>query len=261
MQPHSSTILAAAVATSALAACAHGAWRRARKRRKRFTLFGLPGSGSFVVESALCKAGAEFTIVNVEYSKVSDPEFLRINPMGQVPALHLPDGTLMTESAAICIYLASTFPDAKLSPPHGTTAHAAFLRWMVYMAVNLYEPARRVFYAARYTNDTTQAAVEAVKANAAMCFLDSLTLMEEQLASSFVCGETMCLADAYLAMLVSWGIDMAEEAGESRVEDAYRGGTLPKLKAIRDAVSTDGVFGKVFAAHGLSESVVHGSAK
>ena len=65
-----------------------------------YTLFARSGSGSVVVETLLEEAGAEYRIEEVERGKEGPSGYLRINPLGQVPALILPDRTVMTESAA-----------------------------------------------------------------------------------------------------------------------------------------------------------------
>src|SRR4029450_8622867 len=91
-----------------------------------YTLYSHDGSGGFAVEAALVKAGGAHKIIVVETGKGGEnrPEFVAITPMRQVPALTLPDGTLMTESAAIVVHLANAFPDKALAPKPATPAHA-----------------------------------------------------------------------------------------------------------------------------------------
>ncbi|MPZ59251.1 MAG: glutathione S-transferase [Rhizobiales bacterium] len=59
------------------------------------------------------------------------PEYLTINPMGKVPALKH-GGTVITEVAAICTYLADAFPDAKLNVPVGTPRRGVYLKWLFF---------------------------------------------------------------------------------------------------------------------------------
>ena len=61
------------------------------------------------------------------------PEFLRLNPMGKVPVLSHGDA-VVTETAAICAYLADAFPSAGLAPPPGSPARAAYYRWLFFGA-------------------------------------------------------------------------------------------------------------------------------
>ena len=87
-----------------------------------YILHGAVGTGSFVVEAALLKAGAPHTLVNMwqrgdkERPRLRSPPFVELNPKGQVPVLVLPGGEVVTESAAILLHLAAAFPEAQLAP-------------------------------------------------------------------------------------------------------------------------------------------------
>ena len=61
-----------------------------------------------------------------------------LNPLGQVPTLVLPDGAVMSESAAMLLHLAETAPRAKLAPPPGDPQRAQFLRWLAFLVAALY---------------------------------------------------------------------------------------------------------------------------
>jgi glutathione S-transferase len=61
------------------------------------------------------------------------PAYLAINPMGKVPAI-THGGTVVTECAAICAYLADAFPQAKLAPPPGHRLRAPYYRWLFFTA-------------------------------------------------------------------------------------------------------------------------------
>ena len=102
-----------------------------------YILHGAVGTGSFVVEAALLKAGAPHTLVNMwqrgdkKRPRLRSPPFVELNPKGQVPVLVLPGGEVVTESAAILLHLAAAFPEAQLAPAPGTPAHATFLRHLL----------------------------------------------------------------------------------------------------------------------------------
>ena len=200
-----------------------------------YTLYSSKGSGGFAVEAALAKAGATFTYVEVDTANDAHfkPDFVKLNPMRQVPAMTLPDSTLMTESAAMVMHIAHVFPEANLAPKPGTSGHAAFMRWMLFMAVNLYEADLRYYYPARYTTDPKGA--DAVKASGAAYMAKSFPIIEAGL-DPFLAGKQLGIADVYLAMLVTWSPEPL---------------TSPKFKALREAVSTDKVYGPVWAKHGM----------
>jgi glutathione S-transferase len=61
------------------------------------------------------------------------PAYLAINPMGKVPALRHGD-TVVTETGAICAYLADAFPQAGLAPPPGDRQRGPYYRWMFFAA-------------------------------------------------------------------------------------------------------------------------------
>lgn len=67
------------------------------------------------------------------------PEYLAINPMGKVPAIRH-DGVVVTETVAICIYLADRFPAAGLAPALDDPDRGPYLRWLVFYAA-CFEPA------------------------------------------------------------------------------------------------------------------------
>ena len=201
-----------------------------------YTLYSNKGSGGFAVEAALTKAGAPFTVVVIDYDKDEQKSsaFAKINPMRQVPAMTLPDGTLMTESAAMVLHLASAFPTKGLAPAAGTSEHGKFLRWMLFIAVNLYEADLRYFYPERYT--TNAAGAEAVKASGAAHMAKSFALIESDLAP-FILGKDLSIADVYLAMLSKWSpVPLA----------------TPKFNALRGAVAADPAYGPVWAKHGFA---------
>ncbi|HET7679912.1 MAG TPA: glutathione S-transferase family protein [Xanthobacteraceae bacterium] len=78
-------------------------------------------------------------LLNLAKGDQQKPEYLAINPMGKVPALKHGD-VVITESAAICTYLADAFPQAGLSVPVGEPQRGVYLKWLFY-APGVLEPA------------------------------------------------------------------------------------------------------------------------
>jgi glutathione S-transferase len=64
---------------------------------------------------------------------MKSPEYLAINPMGKVPAI-VHGGTVVTECAAICAYLADAFPQAGLAPPPTSHLRGPYYRWLFFAA-------------------------------------------------------------------------------------------------------------------------------
>lgn len=106
------------------------------------TLFGAKGSGAVAVEAALTLVSQPYRLVEAYTWDQDDPEsgdrVLDANPMRQVPALVLPSGEAITESAAILIWLAEQYPQARLAPAAGDPGRAQFLRWMSFVSSAIY---------------------------------------------------------------------------------------------------------------------------
>lgn len=174
-----------------------------------YRLYGRPGSGSVVVEAVLEAAEAPYEVEIIERSTDGRvPEKLaRINPLGQVPALTLPDGTVMTESAAISLYLADKYPKAELAPAPNAPERAAYLRWLVYLATNIYMTDLRAYYPDRYTSD--QNGGKCVKSAALARMAQEWDVYAAALGDKpFILGDKMCVADVYAAMLATWNLDV-----------------------------------------------------
>ena len=103
-------------------------------------LLGCKGCGNTVVEAAFALAGVPLDYEEVDYSAASPTRarLLEVNPLGQVPALVLPDRAVLTESLAMLHYLDDLEPGANLIPPKGDAARKQFYRWAVFLVAALY---------------------------------------------------------------------------------------------------------------------------
>lgn len=100
----------------------------------RLTYYTNPQSRGRIAHWMLEELGAPYDTVWLDYgTSMKAPEYLALNPMGKVPCLS--DGeVVVTESAAICAYLAERDPACGLAPPPGSPARAAYHRWMFFVA-------------------------------------------------------------------------------------------------------------------------------
>lgn len=168
----------------------------------RYRLYGWPGSGSFAVQVALEEAGAGYDSIQVGREPSDIEAFRRINPTGKAPALQLPDGTLMFESAAMLIHIANAHPQSHLAPVAGSSEHARFLQWMVFLSANLYEAALRIYYPHRYST-RAEADAKVIRDQADIDYFAHLGLISNAL-NPYVMGERFSIADVYLYMLATW---------------------------------------------------------
>jgi len=172
----------------------------------RYTLYGAPGSGATPVHAALTLIGAQVDVVDVSpWESESERERMAgVNPMRQVPALVLPSGEVMTESAAILIWLGDRYPEAGLCPAPDDPLRARYLRWMVYLPAAIYwmywvrdEPTR-------LTPDPAAQAVmlERTAERIAHCWHLMDTQIDEP--APYLLGEKLSMLDLYVTVLSRW---------------------------------------------------------
>jgi glutathione S-transferase len=99
----------------------------------KLTLYHAAPSRSSVTRWMLEEIGEPYEIKLLRLSEGDQqkPDYLAINPMGKVPALQHGD-VVITESAAICTYLADAFPQARLNVPIGDPHRGIYLKWLFF---------------------------------------------------------------------------------------------------------------------------------
>jgi glutathione S-transferase len=107
----------------------------------KVTLYTNPMSRGRTVHWLLdeLEAPYEIKILDLAKGEQKSPQYLAINPMGKVPAI-VHRGVVVTETAAICVYLADAFPQAGLAPKLDDPKRGTYLRWM-FFGVGCFEPA------------------------------------------------------------------------------------------------------------------------
>ena len=169
-----------------------------------YIVHGAAGSGSVMVEAALTLLDLPYHVHESSIlSGEGDAELAAVNPMRQVPALILPNGELMTESAAILTWLADDHPEARLSPTMAGAARPAFLRWMAFSSAAIYA----LFWIrddpSRVTSDVAaQAEVKAMTgARIAACW----GLMDAQVdPGRYILGDELTVLDLVVTVMSRW---------------------------------------------------------
>ena len=168
-------------------------------------LYTNPWSRGQIARWMLEETGMPYRQVLLDYgTSMKSPEYLKLNPMGKVPAV-VHNGRVVTECAAICAYLADAFPEAGLAP--ATTDRADYYRWMFFAAgpveaavsdrnlkVEITEDQQRMVGYGSFER-TVEVLAQAVTAN------------------PFLAGAKFSAADVYVGSHVIWGMQF---------------GTLPK---------------------------------
>jgi GST-like protein len=203
-----------------------------------YIVFGDRRSGAFAVEAALAEAGVnyEFHSVSLEKNEQKSPEYLALNPSGKMPALKLPSGEIVTESAAILLTIADRFPQAGLIPPHATFARAEAYRWIAFMASEIYPMVEIVDYPDRFAPAGAEA--EALKARAIARIRERMLLVEAAIAGPWLLAHEFCAADIYAAMFSRWSV------GKD-----WRGKHLPKLNALVEKLAARPRIAPVWQKH------------
>src|SRR5579863_424440 len=167
-----------------------------------YRLYARQGAGSLAPQMVLEEIGAPYELVWVSKAPSEIAAFRRISPAAKIPVLVLPDGTVVSESAAILIHLTNAHPAAALAPVAGTSAHAQFLQWMLFLSANVYEAALRFFYPDRYSA-AGEAAAAQIKRQALADWTGHLEIVHAAL-SPYLLGTELSAADLYLYMIASW---------------------------------------------------------
>jgi GST-like protein len=172
---------------------------------KAIELYGCRGCGSAVIEALLERAGVEFTYHEVAPWKpgAAADAFKTINPLAQVPTLKLADGTVMTESAAMIVALDEAHPSARMLPPAGDPRRPVALRWVVFIAGNMYPAISVRDFPERWVR--SDAAREELKDGAVDRLKVYWTMLEDALnPAPYLLGGEMTALDLYAAMLARW---------------------------------------------------------
>lgn len=196
------------------------------------TFYTNPMSRGQIVRWMLEEAAAPYDEVLLEYgTSMKAPEYLSVNPMGKVPAIRH-GNRVITECAAICAYLADSFPEARLAPP--ATERSEYYRWL--------------FFAA--------GPVEAAVTNKAMGFVAPperqamlgygdlehvVDVLEGAVAGkTFIASDMFTAADVYVGSQIDWGLQFgslpARPGFEAYVEGLRQRDAYKRAKAIDAAL-------------------------
>src|SRR4051794_26597621 len=165
-----------------------------------------PGTAAMVPHILLEELGVPFELVPVPRAQQAHkkPEYLKLNPNGLIPVLV--DGDLVLyETAAICLHLADTHPQAALAPPLGTPERAHFYKWLAWLTNTLQAALIIYFYPERWADDA--AAIAQVRAHAEASVGRMLDQLDAQLAQHrgpFLLGSQFSAVDPYAFMLCRW---------------------------------------------------------
>ena len=169
------------------------------------TIYGYKGCGSVVIEVACEMLGEPYEMrPAAPWNAGPHIEELRaLNPLLQIPTVRLPDGTVMTESVAILIWLLERHPESTLAPPVGDSRRSAYLRWLVFFASTIYPMYTIGDFPARFVE--SEEAQKQLKEASIRRTLDAWRMIEDSLRpDEFFLGNQLTMVDVYAAMMSRW---------------------------------------------------------
>jgi glutathione S-transferase len=192
-------------------------------------LFYVPGTCSVNPHILLREMGADFQLDKVDRTTKktdSGADYNQLNPKGYVPALEV-DGTLLTEGAAISMYLADQKGGEKIAPKAGTLDRYKMQEWLVFIATELHKSFGPLF---RKSNDP------AFRENLSKRF----ALLDKHFEThQFLVGDKFSAADSYLFTVLRW--------------TPHVGVTLPaNLQKFFDRIKARPAVAKVLEVEGLN---------
>jgi glutathione S-transferase len=197
----------------------------------KLTLYHAAPSRSSIVHWMLEEVGEPYDIHLLSLKKGENraADYLKVNPMGKVPALEHGD-TVITEAAAICAYLADAFPQAKLNVPVGDPRRGPYLKWL-FFGPSCLEPA--------IIDRTFPRSGDAPRG--ALGYGDHETVMnvltEAVRAGPYLLGEQFTAADVVIGSGLRWG--MMFKGVPERPEFVAYAGRVAERPAAKRATAKD----------------------
>ncbi|MFC4725002.1 glutathione S-transferase family protein [Glycocaulis abyssi] len=200
-------------------------------------LYANAGWGSAIVEAQLAWYGIDFQLVesgDLFQDAAAREKLATVNPLAQVPTLVPDSGEILTESAAITLYLADLTGSDALVPGPDSPERSAFLRWLVFIVANIYPTYTYADDPSRFVAEESarKPFFKAVNAYAQKLY----TQLDGAAGSPWFLGERMSALDIYIGVMTNW-----------RPGKAWHEANSPRLAAIAGRVGENPAVGAVLA--------------
>ena len=199
-----------------------------------YKVYEREGWGSAMVEALLELAGQKYELIAIDPSKPDDRRILSaLNPLLQLPTVVVPDGTVMTESGAIALYIAEQAPHARLAPMPGDRLRAAWLRWQVFLVATVYASHIVDDHPERWGDEAQR---DDIVARGLAWRQELWQVVDRSAGSPWFLGGTFSTIDVFIAIMTRWA-----------PRRAWFEKNTPKLRAIAEAVDRLPALQKVWA--------------
>ncbi|WP_054004667.1 glutathione S-transferase family protein [Cypionkella psychrotolerans] len=167
-----------------------------------YVLHHTPDSAALIVRLVLEELGLPYQIASLdrEGGALDSPSYRKLQPLGKIPALETPDGT-MFETAAILLHLSEI--TGKLAPAPNTPERGQFLKWLFFTSSNLHPTAMVYYYPHRVAGPEN---ADAAKAQAAATLKSLVKTLDDMVALEAPdwLSTAPSILGYYIAMLMRW---------------------------------------------------------
>jgi len=198
-------------------------------------LYYSPGACSLSPHIALLEAGLPYELVKVDIraKKLENGEdYLKLNPKGQVPALGLDSGEIVTEGPVIVQMIADQASAKALAPAHGSSERYKLLEWLNFLTSEVHKSFGPLFAPA--LNDEAKAFFKDR-------VMGKLKYIDSQLAGrDYLMGKQFTVADGYLFTMLTWADRMKFDLSAMPNLAAYKGRVAARPQVL-EALKKEGL--------------------
>ena len=200
------------------------------------TLFYAPGACSMAPHIVLEESGEKYDAKRMDLSKGEQktPDYMKIHPLGRVPALKLDDGSPLTENTAILPYLGERFG----LWPSDPVKEAQALSLVGFFAATVHPANAHVGRPERYTDD--KAAFPGIQEKGKQSFFEYLKQVDALYAKREWLSDKYSVLDPYAFVFYVWGVRREYQMGELKNYSAFKDRML-KRPAVQRVAADEGV--------------------
>jgi glutathione S-transferase len=198
-------------------------------------LYYAPGACSLSPHIALLEAGLPHDLVKVDLRAKkldSGDDYLNVNPKGQVPAVVLDNGDLVTEGPVIVQMIADQAADRKLAPPRDSAERYKFLEWLNFITTELHKNFSPLFQPA-FSDEVKEFFRDRLVAK--FRYIDSRLAGQD-----YLMGKQFTVADGYLFVMLSWADRLKLDLSGLPNLMAYKARVAARPK-VQEALSREGL--------------------
>jgi glutathione S-transferase len=205
------------------------------RRKLKMKLYYSPGACSLSPHIALLEAGLPYDLVKVDVRAKkleSGDDYLKVNPKGQVPALALDSGEVVTEGPVIVQMIADQAAAKNLAPPRDSAERYKFLEWLNFITTELHKNFSPLF-SPTLSDDT--------KAFFKDRLMGKFRYLDSQLAGrDHLMGSQFTVADGYLFVMLAWAERMKLDLSGLPNLMAYKARIAAREK-VQEALAREGL--------------------